>query len=172
MPNVTVARWKAHLRFHARTGSGFELELEGAGEDDAAKPSELLLAALCGCTGMDVISLCRKKRQRISEYSVGATGQQRGTHPRTFATIDVEHRFSGVAIDDIAIRRAIELSATRYCLVSAHLSQGETRITHRYTIEDDAGTRSGEVLVTGPRGAGLLPEAGDARGDQRSERPA
>jgi putative redox protein len=131
------------------------MELDGAGENDAAKPSELLLAALCGCTGMDVISICRKKRQMVTAYSVRARGEQRAGHPRTFETIDVEHHFEGEALDAVAIARAVELSATRYCLVNASLSGGDTRITHRYTIEDAAGTRSGAVVVTGPHGAGL-----------------
>ena len=155
VPNVTVARWVAHLRFRARTGTGLELDLDGAGQNDAAKPSELLLAALCGCTGMDVISICLKKRQEISAYSVAATGEQHDTHPRTYATIVVEHRFTGTALDDTAIARAIHLSATRYCLVSAHLSSGKTTISHRYVIEDERGARSAEVLITGPFGQGL-----------------
>lgn len=131
------------------------MELDGAGEDDAAKPLELVLTALCGCTGMDVISICRKKRQNVTAYSVGATGEQHNGHPRTYATIVVEHRITGETLDDAAIARAIELSASRYCPVSAHLSSGDTRISHGYAIEDERGARSAEVLVTGPFGAGL-----------------
>jgi putative redox protein len=153
--NVTVARWKANLRFRARTGTGAEIDLEGAGQDDAAKPSELLLAALCGCTGMDVISICRKKRQHVTAYTVGARGEQRNTHPRTFEWIELEHRFHGETLDEAAIARAVELSATRYCLVSAMLSGGDTRISHRYQIGEGDEARSAEVVVTGPFGAGL-----------------
>jgi putative redox protein len=131
------------------------MDLEGAGQEDAAKPSELLLAALCGCAGMDVISILRKKRQHVTAYTVGARGEQRDSHPRTFATIEVEHRFHGEALDDVAIARAIELSATRYCLVNAHLAGGDTRVSHSYTIDDGRGSRSAEVVVTGPLGAGL-----------------
>ena len=155
MSNVTVARWEHHLRFRARTGTAAEMELDGAGEQDTAKPLELVLTALCGCTGMDVISICRKKRQDVTAYSVGATGEQRDEHPRTYASIVVEHHVRGNALDDAAIARAIELSASRYCPVSAHLSSGDTRISHRYVIEDESGTREAEVLVTGPFGAGL-----------------
>lgn len=130
------------------------MDLDGSGVADTAKPSELLLAALCGCTGMDVISILRKKRQVVTAYSVGAQGEQRQTHPRSFASISVAHHFKGEALDDAAVARAIELSATRYCLVSASLSGGDTRISHGYTIEDAAGTRSADVVVTGPFGAG------------------
>lgn len=131
------------------------MELDGAGVDDAAKPSELLLTALCGCTGMDVISICRKKRQNVTAYTIGAVGEQRDEHPRSFESIDVEHRFKGEALDDVAIARSVELSATRYCLVNATIASGDTRVSHRYTIKDAAGARSGDVVVTGPFGAGL-----------------
>ena len=60
-------------------------------------------------------------------------------------------------IDDVAVSRAVHLSASRYCLVSAHLSAGDTTIHHRYRVSDATGTRTGDVLVTGPFGAGLEP---------------
>ncbi len=138
------------------------MELDGAGEEGTVKPLELVLTALCGCTGMDVISICRKKRQNVTAYSVGATGEQRDGHPRTYESIVVEHRISGEALDDVAVARAIQLSASRYCPVSAHLSSGNTRISHRYAIEDERGRRSAEVLVTGPFGAGLEQGSGPA----------
>jgi putative redox protein len=172
VPAVTVARWTDALRFDATLPTGSVLTLDSDpiatyrdGAPDAAeplastasKPSQLLLAALAGCTGMDVISICRKKRVGWTAYEVEVRGEQHDTHPRTWETIEVEHRFEGDAIDDVAVSRAVHLSASRYCLVSAHLSAGDTTIHHRYHISDATGTRDGEVLVTGPFGAGLEP---------------
>jgi putative redox protein len=176
VPAVTVVRWTDALRFEATLPTGSVLALDsdpiatyrdGARDSSpdgtsstgvtSSKPSQLLLAALAGCTGMDVVSICRKKRVTWTAYEVEVRGDQHDTHPRTWATIDVEHRFDGGRVDDVAVARAIHLSASRYCLVSAHLSAGDTTIHHRYRINDATGTRTGEVLVTGPFGAGLEP---------------
>jgi putative redox protein len=170
---VTVARWTDALRFDATLPTGPVLALDsdpiatygdrlepaaGTGTRAmASKPSQLLLAALAGCTGMDVVSICRKKRVAWTAYEVEVRGVQHDTHPRTWMTIEVEHRFDGDQIDDVAIARAIHLSASRYCLVSAHLSAGDTTLHHGYRISDATGSRAAEVLVTGPFGAGLDP---------------
>ncbi len=128
-----------------------------AGDDGVLgyRPSALLLAALAGCTGMDVISICRKKRQPVESYQVVVTGEQRSGYPPTFETIEVVHVFTGAGIAEEAVARAIELSATRYCPVTAHLSWGEVAIRHGYAIQDAGAERSGTVVVTGPAGAGL-----------------
>ncbi len=172
---VTVARWTDALRFDATLPTGsvialdsdpiatygdrLEATLGAESRAIASKPSQLLLAALAGCTGMDVISICRKKRVGWTAYEIEVRGEQHETHPRTWERIEVEHRFEGDQIDAAAVARAIQLSASRYCLVSAQLSAGDTTISHRYRISDATGTRDGEVLVTGPFGAGLEPAA-------------
>jgi putative redox protein len=155
MPRSVVVRWSSGLGFEASSGMGGQVELVG---DDAAvgmRPTEAMLAALASCTAMDVISICRKKRQPIERYEVEATGEQRAAHPRLFEEIEVEHRFEGSVIDDAAVARSIVLSATRYCPVSAQLATGDARIRHRYRIRDAAGDRRADVLVIGPLGAGL-----------------
>jgi putative redox protein len=176
VPAVTVARWIDGLRFEATLPTGAILALDSdppaddaeerggaahgggaAGPGSASKPSQLLLAALAGCTGMDVISICRKKRMTWTSYEIEVRGEQHTVHPRTWAVIEVEHRFAGERIDDTAVARAIWLSASRYCLVSAQLSAGNTTIHHRYAISDSEGGRQAEVLETGPHGAGLEP---------------
>lgn len=122
------------------------------GEDSAAGPKEALLAALAGCTSMDVASLLRKKRQVAETYEIEVSGETTDAHPRVFTTITVEHRLSG-AVEAEALRRSIELSATRYCPVSAMLSAVAT-IEHRYQLTSEDGTsQEALVVVTGPSGA-------------------
>jgi putative redox protein len=149
------ARWTGGLDFEAGGADGARAPLAGDESADGFRPAALLLAALAGCSGMDTIAILRKKRQEIIAYTVDVRGEQRDEHPRTYRDIVVEHLVDGELLDDVAVARAIELSATRYCVVSAHLSVGETVIHHRYRIRDVAGERSAEVLVTGPLGAGL-----------------
>lgn len=121
------------------------------GDDSAAGPKEALLAALAGCTGMDVASLLRKKRQVADAYELAISGESAREHPRVFTAIIVEHRVSG-DVEAEALRRSIELSATRYCPVNAMLSATAT-VEHRYRLTDARGsTVEGVVVVTGPDG--------------------
>ncbi len=139
------------LRFVGRLGSGHSLVLDDAKGDTGVRPAELIPLAVAGCTGMDVISILRKKRQVVTAYEVTAEGVQMDDHPNAFTRIDVVHVLEGPSLDLEAVRRAIELSAVKYCSVGATLSSGVTEIHHGYIVRDGTGAeRSGEVLVLGP----------------------
>jgi putative redox protein len=140
------------LRFQVRTGSGHTLTLDDAGGDAGPRPAELIPAAVAACTAMDVISILRKKRQDVRRYEVRASGQQLdGGQPAVFTRIDVIHAIEGPGIDIEAVRRAIELSATRYCSVGGTLATGVAEIHHAYLLRDASGEELfGEVVVTGP----------------------
>jgi putative redox protein len=124
------------------------------GEGLGMSPRAALLAALAGCTAMDVTSILRKKRQRVERYEIAVAGDEATEYPQVFTAIRVEHRFHGDA-DAEAIRRSVELSATRYCPVSALLSRG-VEIEHRYRLTRPDGTEAAAlVAVTGPEGSRL-----------------
>ena len=135
------------------TGSGHTLQLDASGDEGekgGAGPKEVLLAALAACTSMDVASILGKKRQPPESYQIAVSGDTAAEHPRVFVCISLEHRVSG-AVEPEALRRSIELSATRYCPVSAMLS-ASVRIEHRYRLQREGEpTRSELVVVTGPR---------------------
>lgn len=142
-------------RFVARSGSGHDIVIDNAAGNTGPRPTELVLAALAGCTAMDVVEILAKKRQIVDGYSVEVAGTQREKAPNVYTEITVLHVVEG-NVDTEAVRRSIELSATKYCTVSAQLASGVARITHRYTIKrpaaaGDAPTEeSGEVVVEGP----------------------
>lgn len=139
------------LRFVARSGSGHSLVLDDGRGDTGPRPAELIPMALAACTAMDVISILRKKRQEVTRYEVRAEGAQMDDHPNAFTRIDVLHVVEGPALDIDAVRRAIELSATKYCSVGATLSAGITEIHHAYLVRDGGGSeQTAEVLVLGP----------------------
>jgi putative redox protein len=142
----------AGLRFSARTGSGHDLVIDGAEGDAGPRPAELVAVAIAGCAAMDVISILRKKRQEIGRYEVKARAEQRdGAHPAVFVRIDIIHVVDGPSIDVEAVRRAIELSATRYCSVGGTLATGVTEIHHRYVVRSEGADEvMGEAAVTGP----------------------
>lgn len=140
------------LRLVARAGSGHSITLDSGTGDTGMRPSELIPIALAACSAMDVISILRKKRQPVTRYEVRASGVQQGEAPHAFTRIDVVHVVDGPVIDDEAVRRAVELSATKYCSVGATLATGITEIHHAYLVRDDvSGERTAEVVVTGPR---------------------
>ncbi|MGZ8513119.1 MAG: OsmC family protein [Candidatus Limnocylindria bacterium] len=120
---------------------------EGDGSAPSAK--ETLLAALAGCTGMDVASILRKKRQVATAYEIAVSGESADEHPKVFTSITVEHRIRG-EVEAEALRRSIELSATRYCPINAMLS-AVARVEHRYLLIDVHGaTSAATVAVVGP----------------------
>jgi putative redox protein len=143
-------------RFVARSGSGHDVVVDNAAGNSGPRPTELVLAAIAGCTAMDVADILAKKRQVVDVYSVEVTGTQRDKAPNVYTDITVLHVVEG-NVDTEAVRRSIELSATKYCTVSAQLASGVARISHRYTIKRPAAAggppteESGEVVVEGPR---------------------
>jgi len=103
------------------------------GEDSGPPPLELLLLALGSCTGMDVISILRKKRQKVTHYSVNVYANLAKDYPKTYTEILVEHVVGGENIDSAAVARSLELSITKYCPVHALLARA-TRVEHVYRL--------------------------------------
>ena len=121
------ATWKQRLSFTASADSGFEVPLgvikEQGGDDDGSRPMELLLMGLCGCTGMDAISIMQKKKQDVTGFEVRAHAERAAEHPRVFTHIILEYIFTGHNLERSAAERAVELSATRYCPAQAMFSK-------------------------------------------------
>jgi putative redox protein len=130
------------LRFRAVAGSGQQTVVDSGPGMTAPSPIEQLLVSIAGCTAMDVISVLRKKRQRVTGYQVIARGERRDEHPRRYTSIEVEHRFTGYDLSPAAIERAIELSRTKYCSVSASIDP-TIPITHRFEIVPEPSTPTG-----------------------------
>lgn len=136
----------------ARTDTGQRIVMDADpphGSGSAAEPLETLLAALAGCTAMDVRSILRKKRQEAASYEIDVRGEQSAAHPRVLTSVVVEHRVRG-RVEAEALRRSIELSATQYCPVNAMLSVS-VRVEHRYRLEaEDGRLHEAVVAVIGP----------------------
>lgn len=102
----------------------------------AATPMELLLLALGSCTGVDVISILKKKRQHVTDYRIEVSGERRDEFPKSFTRLFVGHIIRGRGIAEPAVARAIELSETKYCSVAATL-RGSAEIVTSYEIIED-----------------------------------
>ena len=140
-------------RFTSTTGSGRTLTFGDDPEQNQLSPVETVLAALAACSAMDVVSILDKKRQKFDSYQVDARGEQRGEYPQIYTRIDVTHIVEGTAVLESAVRRAVELSASKYCPVNAMISAGATEIHHHFRLRctgAEPSEASGEVMVTGP----------------------
>ncbi len=146
-------RHEGGMRFEAMPSSGHALVFDDRDSNRGGSPVETILAALGACTAMDVVSIAGKKRLAIDEYRIHVRGSQRDEYPQVFTEIDVTHEVVGRDIDEAAVRRCIELSATKYCPVNAMISAGATVVHHRYRVVSTGAApyeAEGEVIATGP----------------------
>ncbi len=146
-------RHEGGMRFTASPSSGHALAFDDRESNRGGSPVETVLSALGSCSAMDVVSIMEKKRQAVTAYEVHVAGSQRDEYPQVFTEIELVHDVTGTNLSEAAIRRAIELSATKYCPVNAMLSAGATVVHHRYVIHSDGAApfeASGEVVATGP----------------------
>ncbi len=111
-----------------------DTKAEAGGSGGGSTPKELLLMALAGCTSMDVVPILKKKRSPLAGYECIVKGIEREEHPRIYTEIHIEYIFYGDGIKPEDVERAIELSTTKYCSVSAMLS-ASSKINHSYRIE-------------------------------------
>lgn len=104
------------------------------GHGAGASPKELLLFAIGGCTSSDVISILNKRRVDIKHYELFLSATERDEHPKIFTGIHIEYVFYGDNLNPADIEKAIDLSVTKYCGVSA-MVQPTVTLTHSYRIE-------------------------------------
>jgi putative redox protein len=106
---------------------------EFGGHNAGSRPKELLLIALGGCTASDVIPILQKKKVVYENFEIQLTGNVRDEHPQIYTSIHIEYIFFGENINPLDVERAIELSTTKYCAISAMLKE-TVKITHSYQI--------------------------------------
>jgi putative redox protein len=115
-----VIQVKGEDLFVGYTPSGNAVTIDTNSERHAAPtPMELLLLALGACTGVDVISILRKKRQNITDYRIEVRGERRDVHPRGYKRVEVHHIVTGRSVSAKSVAQAIELSEQKYCSVAA-----------------------------------------------------
>ncbi len=114
--------WQKELQFVGMADSGFPVELDShSSPETGVGPMEMVAIALAGCTGMDVISILLKKREDISAFEVKVNAERADDYPKRFIKAVLEYVVHGHGVDEASVRRAIELSVTKYCSVYATL---------------------------------------------------
>ncbi len=137
MTTIVKTTWQREdLLLEAENESGNTIILDSSahvgGKNRGARPLQLMLVSLAGCTSMDVISILQKKRQKLDDFWVTVTGEQADTHPKVYTKIHIEYVAVG-EVSDKAMQRAIQLSEDIYCPAQAMLRQA-AEITSSYRI--------------------------------------
>lgn len=126
-----------NMQFVGTGGSGHAVVMDAppsvGGNNTGSKPSELLLTAFGGCTGMDIMSILRKKKQDVSSFEMNVSGEMAEEHPRMIVSIHIEYTVTGRNISEEALKRAIDLSQGKYCSVGFTIGKA-AKITHSYKI--------------------------------------
>jgi putative redox protein len=137
MAQATV-KWTGGGQFVATDSTKHSLVMSTQDEENSTglKPSELLLIAIGGCTGVDVVSILRKGRQNLTGLEIELTGEQDPNPPWTYRKIHIMYRLTGQGISKEAVERAIRLSEEKYCSVRATVS-AVAEVTSGYTLLED-----------------------------------
>jgi putative redox protein len=124
-------RWEQDFRFEGKGNGGVAVAIDGDGKT-ANSPMELVLVALCGCTGYDVVSILKKKREPLEGLEVSTEAEKAPHSPRVYTAIKLLYRISG-KVSRKAAEDAVRLSEEKYCSVSAMLTK-TARITYEIQL--------------------------------------
>jgi len=131
-------QWIDKVHFRATADSGHEVAMDGpadaGGENRGARPMELVLMGLGGCTSFDVISILEKSRQAVTDCVTELTAERAESVPHVFTRIHVHFKVTGRNLDPVKVARAVSLSAEKYCSASIMLARGGVEITHDHEI--------------------------------------
>ncbi len=130
--------WKTGMQFAASTGSGHQILMDSSaevgGSNSGPRPTELLLAGLGGCTGMDMASILRKMQQPFKSVDMEIEGTRAEDHPKRFTAIHLHYTVKGSGLNEERVARAAQLSVEKYCSVSHSLNAD---ITYDVTVVEE-----------------------------------
>ncbi len=136
MKHEVACLWKGGMAFEADVlGHRVLMDAEDSvgGADEGPRPKPLLLAALAGCSGMDVVSILAKMREPVSWFDIRVEGELAEEHPKRYTAIEVVYRFKAAdGLDHAKVEKAVALSQDKYCGVSATLKDA---VDLRWRIE-------------------------------------
>ena len=130
-------RWRGKAAFAGRSGSGHEIVMDGppdhGGQNQGPRPMEMLLLGIGACAAFDVVSMLRKSRQPVTGCEAQVRAERADATPAVFTRIELLFRISG-AVGEAQVRRAVSLSAEKYCSASIMFAQAGVEVSHRYEI--------------------------------------
>lgn len=136
-----TVKWVDGAMFLGESGSGHTVVMDGpedlGGRNLGPRPMEMLLLGTGGCAIYDVLSMLKKSRQDVSDCRVEIQAERADAVPAVFTSINMHFVVSGSNLKESHIKRAVELSAEKYCSASIMLGAAGVQMTHSYAIEED-----------------------------------
>ncbi|MBV9834397.1 MAG: OsmC family protein [Alphaproteobacteria bacterium] len=138
---ATTARitWVQDALFVGESGSGHTITMDGSpdvgGRNLAARPMEMVLIGMGGCTAIDVASMLRKQRQDVRDIIVELEAERAEDHPKVFNQVKVIYRVRGKKLNRALVERAVSLSDEKYCSATAMIRKS-ANVTHQIVLED------------------------------------
>lgn len=134
---VAKVKYTDGMQFVGEAGSGHAIVMDGdaevGGNNTGLRPMELLLIGVGGCSGMDVVSILKKKRENITGLEVLVNGKKADEHPKKYTDVDIEFIVKGKNLSDEAVKKAVQLSMDKYCSVKATI-EGTAKVNFTYKI--------------------------------------
>lgn len=119
MSNIITTEWKGKMVFESDNPSGDTLSIDSdpqfGGSNSGLRPKALMLSALAGCSGLDVVSLLKKMKVEINDFKIITTGELTEEHPKYYHKVKVDYHFYGKELNYKKIEKAVNLSIDRYC---------------------------------------------------------
>ncbi len=138
MRSEVSLKWQGNMAFESDI-NGHKIVLDAApdngGENKGPRPKPLVLLALAGCTGMDVVSILKKMRVELEGLEIKVEGEIADDHPKTFENMKVIYEFKGKDLPLDKLEKAVSLSEEKYCGVSATYKKGIPITTEIRVVE-------------------------------------
>lgn len=130
--------WAGDVKFKGESGTGHTVMMDGppdhGGQDAGARPMELILLGVGGCSSFDVVHILKKSRQQVASCVCEIDAERADEVPSVFTKIHLNFKVSGENLKENQVKRAVELSAEKYCSASIMLGKAGVEITHSYEI--------------------------------------
>lgn len=119
MLHIVTTEWKGNMQFESDNPSGKTVSIdtapENGGNNQGLRPKAMMLSALAGCSGLDVVSILDKMKVVLDEFKMITTGELTTEHPVYYHTVSVAYHFYGKELDASKIEKAVNLSVEKYC---------------------------------------------------------
>ena len=113
--NHITTKWLGGMAFESNNTSGNSFKIEDADESDGLRPKSLMLSALAGCSGLDVVSLIKKMKLEVATFKIDTIANMTEEHPKHYDAVLVEYHFYGSNLNEKKLQRAVDLSVAKYC---------------------------------------------------------
>ena len=135
-----TVKWLDGAMFIGESGSGHSVVMDGpedlGGRNQSLRPMEMLLLGTGGCASYDVISMLKKSRQQVTDCRVELQATRADAVPAVFESMNLHFVVTGNGVKESQVKRAVELSAEKYCSASIMLAAAGVTVTHSFAVED------------------------------------